>query len=154
MNSIEITTKSSKETQAVARALAEEIVCSKLSFKQALVIALRGDLGGGKTTFTQGFARGLGVRQTVLSPTFVLMKSYKLLATHYKRLVHIDAYRFEKPKEITILGWKELVSDNANIILVEWAERLGKLLPKDRIEISFEFVDEKTRNIKFSIFND
>ena len=149
MEALEITTKSPKETQRAAKLLADEIRKSDIR-NTALVIALRGDLGGGKTTFTQGFARCLGVRRSVLSPTFVLMQSYALpkkKSARFRKLVHIDAYRFEKPQEIAVLGWKELVSDNTNIILVEWAERLGNLLPKEKIDIEFEFVDTNTRKI-------
>lgn len=152
MKTLEITTKSAEETKRAAKLLADEIRKSDIR-NAALVIALRGDLGGGKTTFTQGFAQGLGIKRSVLSPTFVLMQSYavpKKKSVHFQKLVHIDAYRFEKPGEIDVLGWKELVSDNTNIILVEWAGRLGKLLPKARIDIQFEFIDNDTRKIGIS----
>ena len=147
METLEIITNSARETKKVARLLAAEIVRLQTNSKRALVIALRGDLGGGKTTFTQGFARGLGIRQNILSPTFVMMKAYKIQGLKYKRLIHIDVYRLEKTRGIFVLGWKELVSNDTTIILVEWAERLGGLLPKERIDIEFEFIDEKIRKI-------
>src|SRR3989344_2969755 len=151
---LEVTTKSAKETQLFAKKLATEIIGSNPERTGALVIALEGDLGGGKTTFSQGFALGLGVKKSVLSPTFVLLKSYKLQATSlnfrksdFRKFIHIDAYRFDRAEEILPLGWKDFTKDTHAIILVEWADRIRKYLPKNCIKITFEFVDEKTRRI-------
>ena len=147
MENIEITTTSARETQKLAALLAREIKNISAPCKGALVIALEGNLGGGKTTFAQGFARGLGITAKVLSPTFVILKSFKLRAPSFKRFIHIDAYRIERANEIKVLGWQDLANDPENIILVEWTDRIRKVIPKDAIHIAFEFVDEKTRRI-------
>lgn len=147
MKSLEITTKSAKETQKVAALLALEILHTNIKRNGALVIALEGNLGGGKTTFAQGFARGIGIRQKVLSPTFVIMRLHTIRKSHFRTLVHIDAYRIEKLNELQMLGWRDILKDRESIVLVEWADLIQKALPKECIRIRFEFVDEKTRNI-------
>lgn len=103
----------------------------------ATVLALTGDLGSGKTTFVQGFLRGLGVRGRITSPTFVLVKRYAIRHMPYARVYHIDAYRIRKPSELLTLGVKKILSDQRNIVLIEWVERIKKLLPKRMIWISF-----------------
>ncbi len=117
--------------------------------KGALVIGLEGDLGGGKTTFLQGFSKGLGIKQKITSPTFVIMRRYKIQNTRYKiqNFYHIDCYRISKPKEILDLGFKKIVSTPRNIVAIEWADRIRKILPKKVIIIKFEFVDKTTRKI-------
>lgn len=147
MQNIAFTTKSPKETQAIARLMAQELKRAHVAAKGALVIGLVGDLGGGKTTFTQGFARGLGVKGRVLSPTFVLLKRFPLRGASFKNFIHIDAYRVESSREIAALGWKEFAADEKNIILVEWADKIKKLLPKNTIFVYFEHVDDTIRNI-------
>jgi len=150
MENIEITTTSARETQKLAALLAREIKNISAPCKGALVIALEGNLGGGKTTFAQGFARGLGITAKVLSPTFVILKSFKLRASSFKKFIHIDAYRIERASGIEVLGWRDLAGDPRNIILVEWAEKIRKLIPSDAIFIHFKFVNEKTRKIEIS----
>ncbi|OGZ46184.1 MAG: tRNA (adenosine(37)-N6)-threonylcarbamoyltransferase complex ATPase subunit type 1 TsaE [Candidatus Ryanbacteria bacterium RIFCSPHIGHO2_02_FULL_48_12] len=149
METITLTTTSASATQKAAHILAEELGVRSLPAKGALVLALEGDLGGGKTTFTQGFAKGLGIKDKIASPTFVLMKIYKIsgLNTHFERFVHIDAYRLDHPHELVHLGWRDLARDPHNIILVEWASKVKKLIPKEAVHIQFAFVDKKTRTI-------
>ena len=108
----------------------------------ATVLALHGDLGTGKTTFTQTLARALGVMETVNSPTFVIMKKYPIEGD-YQTLVHIDAYRVESIDEMTVLGFANLLEEKDTIICIEWAERIADLLPADSIHLSFELVGEK-----------
>jgi tRNA threonylcarbamoyladenosine biosynthesis protein TsaE len=118
---------------------------------KAKVIALNGDLGSGKTTFTKYFAEALGISpETVTSPTFVIQKSFDISHSYFKKFVHIDAYRLEKPEEIEKLGWRETISDPTNLILVEWPENIGAALPPDSVTISFAFIDENTREIVFN----
>lgn len=116
----------------------------------ATVVALAGDLGAGKTTLTQAIARALGIKETVISPTFVIMKSYKLSDSVFSTLVHIDAYRLNSAKELLRLGWDELISNPKNLILIEWPERVSEIIPKDATKIYLAHVDEKTRNISIS----
>lgn len=118
----------------------------------ATVIALSGDLGSGKTTFTKAFAAALGLREEdVTSPTFVIEKRFDMSGhAHFRRFIHIDAYRLERTAEIEKLGWKETIADPANLVLIEWPEKIGAALPKDAVTISFKFIDEKTREIVFN----
>ncbi len=104
----------------------------------ATVLALHGDLGAGKTTFVQTLAGELGIEESVMSPTFVIEKVYALPKKNklFKKLIHIDAYRIEDSKELTQLGWDDIVSDPKNIIAVEWAERVTDILPKSTINIA------------------
>ncbi|TSC80327.1 MAG: UPF0079 ATP-binding protein [Parcubacteria group bacterium Gr01-1014_29] len=147
---LKITTYSAKETQKVARLLAREILRSDIQRDGALAIALEGDLGGGKTTFSQGFAKGLGIREKILSPTFVIMKSFRFHASGFRKFVHIDAYRLSGANELRPLGWKDILQDKNAIVLVEWADRVRRALPKGYVRIQFEFVDKKTRKIKIN----
>ncbi len=113
----------------------------------SLLICLKGDLGEGKTTFTQGVAEALKIKESVTSPTFLIMKKYQPPRGKYT-LYHFDCYRVENAQEILDLGWKEINKEKNNIILVEWAEKIKSILPKDSIWIKFGFVDEKIRRIK------
>ncbi len=117
--------------------------------KCALILALRGDLGAGKTTFTQGFLKGLGVRRRVSSPTFVLMKRFTLRNLPFANVYHIDCYRVKKSAELSSLGLKEIFENPENLVLVEWPERLGRILPKRRLNLVFRHgKDEEVRAIK------
>jgi len=139
------------QTKKIGEILAQEAL--KTKSKSALVFALEGDLGSGKTSFIQGFARGLGIKERVLSPTFVLMKRFPVpkngLRPEPKELYHFDCYRIENEKEILNLGFRKIISNPENIVVIEWADRIKKILPEDSIKIKFGFVDEKTRKISF-----
>ncbi len=116
---------------------------------KAFVVALRGDLGAGKTTFVQALAARLGIKDKIASPTYVLMKTYPLegpLTTfgaprRFNRAVHIDAYRLEKPEEFKTLKPEEFLNDPKALVLVEWPERLGDLLPTPDITLNFSSQD-------------
>jgi len=121
----------------------------KHSNEHAVVIALEGELGAGKTTFVQKFARACGITEPVLSPTFVILKRYTLHDSRYT-LVHIDAYRLENTHELEKLGIHDLIADKNNIIFIEWAERVADILPKEHIKIKFSHVNETTRKISLN----
>jgi len=138
-------TKSKNQTKKLAKLLCQTVLRKK-NPSNALVFALSGDLGAGKTTFVQGFISGAGIKKRVISPTFVLIKTYKLknLKT-YKLIHHIDCYRIKKAKELLSLGLKEILKDPKNIVLIEWPEIIKKYLPagkaglpKNIIQIKFE----------------
>ncbi len=131
---MEYTSNGIEETNKIATDFVSSL---KQKEDGALVIGLSGELGTGKTTFMKAFAESLGVKETIQSPTFVIMKIYKLPESSFKHLVHIDAYRLESGEELLKLGWKELVEDKGNIICIEWPERLSGLLAPD-IMIRFE----------------
>lgn len=149
------TTLSPLTTRGLGRGLAQKILQEgqratpplRPTKKDAFVIALSGDLGGGKTTFLQGFARGLGVEEKILSPTFVIMKKFSLQTPRFKHLYHFDCYRVEKPKEILELGFGEIVHNPKNIVVVEWADRLKSILPQQTLWLRFNFKNKNKREI-------
>lgn len=149
-NNLKYKTKSFKETQEVAGDLAKNILKNKtcLPGRQAFIIALKGDLGAGKTTFIQGFAKKLGIKEKVTSPTFNIYKSYKLKFTNYKLFYHFDCYRIEKPKDILDLNFENIIFDSKNIVVIEWAEKIKKIMPKNVLWIEFIFIDKNKREIK------
>ncbi len=106
------------------------------------ILSLHGDLGSGKTTFTQTLGKLLGVKEVITSPTFVIMKIYDC-DQYFKTLVHIDAYRLESPKELSVLGFSEVLKMPDTIICIEWAERVAELLPQDVTNMYFELEGEK-----------
>ena len=142
---MEIVSKSLQETQKAAKLFLKGLSSEGA---QAAVVGLKGDLGSGKTTFTQAIAKELGIRETVTSPTFVILKKYGIpQAGDFETLVHIDAYRLEDPKELNSLEFKREVSDPKNLILIEWPENVSEALPADAYSINFEFIDEGVRRI-------
>jgi len=117
------------------------------------VIGLYGDLGAGKTTFTQELAKKLGVREHVTSPTFVIEKSYLLTSDiskkttiPFKKMVHIDAYRLNSPHELEVLGWQELIKCHDNLIVVEWPERVANIMPP-HLALRFSMQGEHNRKV-------
>ena len=104
-------------------------------------IALKGDLAGGKTTFTKGIGKALNIKQVINSPTFTILKIYKGDLPLY----HIDAYRLEGNDYD--LGLDELADEG--IMVVEWPEYYLDYLPSDYIEINFKYIDDDTREISF-----
>ncbi len=119
------------------------------NIEKALLIELSGNLGAGKTTFTQHLAKHLNIEEKITSPTFVLMKRYPINFGKFKNLFHIDAYRIEDISEILILNLTEIFADKKNLVLVEWPEKISEALPKEKIQISFE-IDEEDREISIS----
>ncbi|HEY5589349.1 MAG TPA: tRNA (adenosine(37)-N6)-threonylcarbamoyltransferase complex ATPase subunit type 1 TsaE [Candidatus Paceibacterota bacterium] len=117
--------------------------------KKATVLAFYGDLGTGKTTITQAICKILGTKEKIISPTFVIMKKYSINNGKFKNLIHIDAYRIEKINELICLGWEELISDEKNLIIIEWPEKTQKLIPKDAIVINLSHINEHTRGISY-----
>lgn len=114
----------------------------------ATVVGLYGNLGAGKTTLTQSIARGLGVGETVTSPTFVIEKIYELAGQKFTHLIHIDAYRIEKSEELLRLGWQEIISDSQNLILIEWPEKVSDIMPKHIKVVLKTIEDETSREIE------
>ncbi len=116
----------------------------------ASILALSGDLGSGKTAFTQGVAQALGISDTITSPTFVIEKIYQVTGSPlWKRLIHIDAYRLNSGQELLALGFKEITKDPYNIIVIEWPERVADILPPEVQTISFKFINEEIREINY-----
>ena len=142
---MEITTISTKETQELAQQLAEKI-------KPGDVVALYGDLGSGKTTFTSYLVCALGFIDRVQSPTFIIVRSYSKKASdpdknNITKIYHTDLYRLSSVGEVLDLGWQEMLSEEGAIIIIEWPELVEELLPKKTIKIKFEYMEENVRKI-------
>ena len=131
---------SAQETKDFASGLSKKL-------QKGQVIALNGDLGSGKTTFSQGFAKGLGIAQHVGSPTFKLVSEYfgKVL-----KLYHVDCYRLKNADEFLNLGGENLLLPDNGVTLIEWADIIQELLPDDVIEIVFSRIkgDRQKRMIE------
>jgi tRNA threonylcarbamoyladenosine biosynthesis protein TsaE len=140
-------TKSAKETQKIGADFALRLGSGQVKRKSAIVIGLEGDLGSGKTTFLQGFAKGLGIKEKILSPTFVIMKRFKMSGG--KNFIHIDTYRINQPEEILEIGFEDIIGNPKNIVAVEWPEKIKKYLPEDAIIIKFKFIEKEKREIIF-----
>lgn len=175
-------TRSALETEKLGKQLAEKA-------KNGVVIALYGELGSGKTTFVKGLARGLGIKNRIISPTFIFIREYEIMTKEgakeicpelcskrslssdgrtkrgdlesemktmpagrqelasAKYLYHIDLYRINRPEDSRGLGLEEILSNPQNIVVIEWAEKIKKILPKKRIDIFFKYLDEDKREI-------
>lgn len=130
-----IEVRSQAETEKLAGQLASRLAGGE-------VITLEGDLGAGKTTFTQALARGLGIRRTVNSPTFTILKQYEGRLP----LNHLDVYRLENSEED--LGWSELFYGEA-VSVIEWARYIEDELPKERLDIEIRRTDGDGRAFVF-----
>jgi tRNA threonylcarbamoyladenosine biosynthesis protein TsaE len=135
----------SAEMARMAQVLLETILPSH----NASIVALSGELGAGKTTFTQAMARELGVEGPVTSPTFVLEKIYKTSKGPFKHLIHIDCYRLSSADELRRLGFDDLAADPGNLILIEWPERVAGLFTPT-FTLKFEVIGEDARQINIS----
>lgn len=137
---MEFISNSSLETERYASKLA-----AKLS---GGVLALSGDLGAGKTTFVKGLAKGLGISKNITSPTFVILKSYQ---TDYKgdikKLVHVDCYRMKDENDAEGIGLPEYFNQKDCLVLIEWPEKIKKILPESAKFINFEYLYENSRKI-------
>ena len=145
---MELQTKSMAETQNLAEKIAQAI--KRASENQATVIGLVGDLGSGKTTFTQGFLKALGVQSSVTSPTFILEKIYPLVGhSFFERVIHCDLYRLEAETELASLDFAVIFNNPKNLVLIEWPEKFPSLTKNLSTTINFTFIDETTRQIKY-----
>ncbi|HVA97199.1 MAG TPA: tRNA (adenosine(37)-N6)-threonylcarbamoyltransferase complex ATPase subunit type 1 TsaE [Candidatus Acidoferrales bacterium] len=139
-------TSSFKETQQLGLDFAK-------TFKGGEVLALYGDLGAGKTTFMQGLAKGLGITKNIISPTFIIMRTYKTGLKNkdlrLKNLYHLDLYRIENESQAVDLGLEEIMGDPENVVAIEWPDKVENLLPEKRINIYFEYLGDDTRKIRF-----
>lgn len=126
--------KSPKETEKIARSLADKI-------KEGGLVCLYGDLGSGKTVFVKGLAEGLSLNKfSIKSPTYTYIRNQ----LHF---YHIDLYRLDKVDELLWHEIIELLENPKNIIVIEWADRLQEKLPKKRIDVHFKYIDSETRKI-------
>lgn len=134
------------KTKKIGERLAKEIL-KKEPKKTAQILALVGNLGSGKTTFLKGLAKGLGIKEEILSPTFLIMKKFKI-NSHFSNFYHFDCYRIKRKKELLDLDFKKIISFPKNIVAIEWAEKIKNLLPKETLWIYFHFLSQKKRKIE------
>ncbi len=135
---LEITTHSADETRALGETIGRLL-------RGGDVLGLIGNLGAGKTTFTQGIGGGLGIKGYMRSPTFTLVNEYEL--ANGEILFHLDGYRLgetldEAMLEAESFGMEHLFDDERAVIIIEWADRVASVLPADRLHVTIEYVDE------------
>ena len=135
------TSHSIDDTESLAQKLADEIQLGS-------VVTLIGDLGTGKTTFAQGFARAIGVSERVGSPTFKLVSEYKGRAYC---LYHIDAYRLEGANDFLNIGGEEYLKPEKGVTLIEWANIIGEIFDEDTISLKFSRMNENSSSRKIEI---
>lgn len=115
----------------------------------ACIVALSGPLGAGKTTLAQTIAKILRAKNSVVSPTFVIMKKYKIIDKKFKNLIHIDAYRLKSGEELNRLGFEEIKKDKNNLIIIEWPDIVGSTIPKNVIKVEIDHKSELIRTVNF-----
>jgi tRNA threonylcarbamoyladenosine biosynthesis protein TsaE len=143
-------TESPTETKKIAGLLVKDMMGPNKR-EAACVLALEGDLGGGKTTFLQGLAKAMGIKDKILSPTFVIMKKFLIPEKKkffFKNFYHLDCYRITKAEDIFVLGFSEIISDPENIVAIEWSEKIKSTLPEKVIKIKFGFISDEKRKIE------
>ena len=146
-----LVTNSAVETKKFAKEFAK-------SLSQGDILCLYGNLGSGKTTFVQGLAEGLEIEKRIFSPTFIIVRQYKIKTPHFVKasrgkqnsifFYHIDLYRIQTKQDLLGLGIDEILKDEKNIVSIEWAEKLFDFLPKKRIDLKFKYIDQNERLIE------
>lgn len=134
-------TRSHGQTSRLGRKIAS-------SLEGGEVLCLYGDLGAGKTTFTQGLIKFFIPDKRVLSPTFIIVRHYHIIHSLIKNIYHVDLYRISTIEGITDIGVSEFFHKPDTIVVIEWAEKYGSLLPRKRLDIHFSIIDGNKRAIK------
>ena len=131
------------DTKKLAEGFAKDLV-TRGQKQGATLVGLYGDLGSGKTAFTQIVAKFFGVEEGITSPTFIIEKIYKTTNDLFPTFIHVDAYRLDSGDDLKKLGFDEVLKNSSNLIFLEWPERVAEILP-DHIRVVCEFVSEKER---------
>jgi len=141
MSSITYKTLSPKQTKNLAKKIAK-------SFKGGEILGLVGNLGTGKTQFTKGLAEYFKIKQTITSPTFVLLRPYPIPQNSpLKKIIHIDCYRLDNPQALFAIGIEEYLNNPNYITVIEWAQKIKQILPKNTIWIKFEIGKKENERI-------
>ncbi len=142
-----------QDMRDLATNILNRLTRDRSKYDSATILALSGDLGSGKTTFTKMLASELGIQEHITSPTFVIQKSYQIKNIErpnllmFRKLVHIDAYRLESGADMDVLEFRKTVENKENLVIIEWAENIKDALTKRALNIKFEYVDGTTRKI-------
>ena len=134
----EFITSSEEETENIGKSLA-------MSLSKGDTVLLRGNLGAGKTVFSRGFARGLGITEPVSSPTYTIVQEYEL--PEGGRLYHLDLYRISDVNAALAFGVDEFLDDPQGISLIEWPDRIGGILPENAICVEIEHLSGTERRL-------
>lgn len=140
-----ILSTSPDQTQKIGWEIGEFI--SKNQNKKSFIICLHGNLGSGKTTFVQGLAKSMGVKDRLTSPTFLIVKQY-LIPEPATSFYHIDLYRLKTESELTDLGFDEIINNNS-IVCIEWAEKIPQLSNIYDLDISFNIESDQNHTMMF-----
>ena len=153
-----IITNNPEETQKIAEDFVRQL-------QPGDVITLFGNLGAGKTTFVQGLAKGLGIEKRIISPTFVIVRSYEIQVSPSPQsspargeevgsfpevfyFYHVDLYRLRGEEDIEGTGLLEILNKKDSIVAIEWSEKMGSLLPEKRWEVKLEHLEGDRRRIQ------
>lgn len=124
-------------------------VVASRAIHHATVVCVHGDLGAGKTTLVTELAKLINIKQSLQSPTFVILKNYPLDEnTYFKNFIHIDAYRLKNEPELEKLNWYEYINNPENLICIEWSENVPGCIPTEHIDIHLEHIGQETRTIE------
>ena len=137
LDTLTLTSHSEGETEAIGKALMRLL-------PEVAVVALRGELGAGKTCLVRGMAAAIEAEAAVSSPTFTMVNEYEGMPKIY----HLDLYRIAEPIEVMDLGYEDLFDAPEGICVIEWADRAEKLLPPKRLDITLEHAGKTTRTIR------
>lgn len=117
------------------------------TLKGGEVLLLWGQLGSGKTTFTKGLANGLGISDRLLSPTFIIVRHYKIKNEKLGFLYHYDLYRLQNKEDIEEIGLEDIIKDEKSIVAIEWPDKLEGMKLKKSINIRFSYLNDDERSI-------
>lgn len=134
--------QSPEQTSIIAQKIASRL-------KGGEVICLYGDLGAGKTVFVKGIIQYYLPEKRVLSPTFIIVRHYQPKKSAIKNIYHLDLYRIQKEAEAAEIGFNDMIN-SGSLVAIEWADKLGKLLPQKRIDIRINILDDNRRSIKIN----
>lgn len=148
MQSVFFITSSASATRRIGTLFARTLV-SRMPFPRACVFGLEGNLGAGKTTFMQGVAQGLHINRRIISPTFMLMRTFPFyFKGHAGKLTHVDCWRIGS-RDLLDLGFSDLKKDSNHIICLEWADRVKAIMPIASIRITFSHISKNKRKVTF-----
>lgn len=147
----ETITRSAVQTQKLGEKFGHSFLAGEGSGEPPRVLCLWGELGSGKTTFVQGLAKGLGITSRLLSPTFIIVRHHQI-PKHSGILYHLDLYRVASADDALAIGFADMIHEPESLVVVEWPERLGTLLPLKRIDIRFETHEDGSHHIQGALY--